>query len=360
MKSVPASTRWLLPGPIPGRWLTITLGLLLLVSSLSAIAVGPAEVNLLATLQIFASALTGGRLDGWLVEVQSWQATVLWQLRLPRVLTGLLVGASLALCGAVLQSLFRNPLASPSILGVSSGASLGAVVAIFLGFAAVNVWALPLFSFVGAALTIALVYRVATARGHTPMGTLLLAGIAVGAFNVAMISLVLAFALQHWEVGKSIVYWTMGGLDGRGWHHVLLLLPVFLASLAAIIRYQRDLDILLVGEIHASSVGVDVPRLRRNLLIVTAALTGVAVSVAGGIGFVGLVVPHITRLLVGPQHRRLLPVSCALGAIVLIGADLIIRGDSSRAVIPLGVVTATMGAPFFLFLLLRQRRFMQL
>ncbi|MEM9183860.1 MAG: iron ABC transporter permease [Pseudomonadota bacterium] len=358
--SLALATRRKATGVLAGRPLWVPLGLLLLGVTLLAVVIGPAEVDLRTTIQLLASALTGGRLDGWLTEVEAWQAKVLWELRLPRVATALLVGASLAVSGAVLQSLFRNPLASPSILGVSSGASLGAVIAIFFGLAAINVWALPLFSFLGAGLTIAVVYRIATARGHVPMGTLLLAGIAVGAFNVAMISLVLALALQHWEVGKSIVYWTMGGLDGRGWHHVLLLLPVFLASVAAIVFYQRDLDILLVGEIHANSVGVDVVRVRRNLLLVTAALTGVAVSVAGGIGFVGLVVPHITRLLVGPQHRRLLPVTCLLGALVLVSADLLIRGDASRAVIPLGVVTAAMGAPFFLFLLLRQRRLMQL
>ncbi|MEM9388710.1 MAG: iron ABC transporter permease [Pseudomonadota bacterium] len=346
-------------GVLPFRLFFAFVLSLLVVVALVAVVIGPAQIGLRPTLQIVANLFTGGRLEGWLGDVLPWQTTVVWQVRLPRVIAAVLVGASLAVSGAVLQSLFRNPLASPSILGVSSGASLGAVIAIFLGLAASSVWALPLFSFVGAGLTLAVVYRIATAGGHTPMGTLLLAGIAVGAFNVAMISLVLALALQHWEVGKSIVYWTMGGLDGRGWHHVLLLLPVFLASSAAIVCYQRDLDILLVGQVHASAVGVDVSRVRRNLLLVTAALTGCAVSVAGGIGFLGLVVPHITRLLVGPHHHRLLPVSAALGALVLVGADLVIRGDASYAVVPLGVVTSAMGAPFFLFLLLRQRQLMR-
>ena len=220
-------------------------------------------------------------------------------------------------------------------------------------------WSLPLFAFIGAGVTLLFVYRIATHRGHAPIGTLLLSGVAVGSFNIAMSSLIIALAMQQWEVGRTIVFWTMGGLDGRGWYHVLLLLPVFLFSLVVILSYKRDLDILLVGEVHANAVGVDVAKVRKHLLLVTALLTGCSVSIAGGIGFVGLVVPHITRLLVGPHHRRLLPITALLGATILVLADLLIRGNASYASIPLGVVTGTMGAPFFLFLLFKQRKVMQ-
>lgn len=333
--------------------------ILLCVLMLVAVGNGPSDIDALTIVQIVLNAITGDSNAQGLAAVEAWQSVVIEQVRLPRVLVAALVGAALALCGAVLQGLFRNPLASPSVLGVSSGAGLGAVIAIFLGLSAVNMWALPVFAFIGAGITLFLVYYIATYQGNTPISTLLLSGVAVSSFNIAMTSLILALAMQNWEVGRSIAYWTMGGLDGRGWQHVWIILPVFVITAGFILSYRRDLDMMLVGEIHASTVGVDVRRVRLYLLTATALLTGAAVSVAGGIGFVGLVVPHVTRLLVGPHHRYLLPMSTILGAMVLVFADLLIRGDSSYTVIPLGVVTSAMGAPFFLFLLLKQRRLIQ-
>jgi len=333
----------------------LVLGLVLLV----ALTVGPSSIEPVALIQIVLDIVFNAHFSGVIMEVERWQQIVVSQVRLPRVIIAALVGASLSLSGAVLQGLFRNPLASPSVLGVSSGASLGAIVAIFLGFAATNVWSLPLFAFVGAGVTLLFVYRIATFRGNAPMGTLLLSGVAVSAFNIAMSSLIVALAMQQWEVGRTIIFWTMGGLDGRNWYHVMLLLPVFLFCLIIVFSYQRDLDILLVGEVHANAVGVDVAKVRLHLLLVTALLTGCSVSIAGGIGFVGLVVPHITRLIVGPKHQSLLPMSAFLGAITLVLADSLVRGDASYAAIPLGVVTGTLGAPFFLFLLIKQRKLMQ-
>lgn len=354
---------------LPLKPLILMLTLILFSLSVLTVGKGPASISSLQGLQIVANmlgeALNLPSLSGWLAhlisaeQVEAWQRTVIEQVRLPRVITAALVGASLAMSGAVLQGLFRNPLASPSVLGVSSGASLGAVLAIFFGLAASTVWALPLFAFIGAAATLFVVYRIACVRGQAPIGTLLLSGVAVSAFNIAMSSLVLALALQNWELGKSIVYWTMGGLDGRNWYHVMLLLPVFGLCAAVMFSHQRELDILLVGEIHANALGVDVAKVRLYLLLATTLLTGCAVAVAGGIGFIGLVVPHITRLLIGPHHQRLLPVSAFLGAIILLLADLLVRGDASYAAISLGVVTAAMGAPFFLFLLMKQRKLMQ-
>ena len=334
-------------------------GLLLLVM-LAGVLVGPAAISLADLLRALVQPLwlfgTGGGADGGTGPAQlSWQSVVIWQVRLPRVLTGAMVGAALAVSGAVLQGLFRNPLASPSVLGVASGASLGAVLAIFFGLAATQIWALPLFAFIGALLTLFAVYGIATRGGHTPVATLLLAGIAAGAFNVAMSSFVLAVALENWEVGKSIVYWTMGGLEGRTWDHVLLIAPFLALGLAVAMAYPRDLDALLLGETQAASVGVDVARTRLVLLLVTALLTAAAVAVAGGIGFIGLVVPHIVRLLTGPHHRLLLPLSALTGALVLVAADLALRMLFKANDIPLGVITAALGAPFFLFLLLRQR-----
>lgn len=318
----------------------------LLTASLAGILIGPAAIDVGDVL-----ALLGG---GPGAET-TWQQTIIWQVRLPRVLTGALVGAALAVSGAVLQGLFRNPLASPSVLGVSSGASLGAVIAIFFGLAATNVWALPTGAFTGALLTLFAVYTMATHRGHTPLATLLLAGIAVGAFNTAMGSFLIAIAMQTWEVGRTIIYWTMGGLDGSTWDHVKLISPVLVIGLAVILLHQRELDAMLIGEVHAAATGVDVPRTRILLLIATALLTGAAVAVAGGIGFIGLVVPHIVRLMAGPRHRALLPLSAIVGATILVLADLLIRGLLAEHNIPIGVITAAMGAPFFLFLLLRQQ-----
>jgi iron complex transport system permease protein len=327
-----------------GGWLLLAVGMV------AAIVVGPAGISLSETIR---ALLHPSALDP--VSATTWQETVIWQVRLPRVVTGALVGASLAVSGAVLQGLFRNPLASPSILGVSSGASLGAVIAIFLGFATVEVWALPLSAFLGALVTLLLVYAIATRQGQTPIATLLLAGIAVGAFNVAMSSLVLALALEQWEVGKSIIYWTMGGLDGRTWDHVVLIAPVFAIGLPLMVAHRRELDALLVGEIHAAAIGVDVARTRLILLLITAFLVGAAVAVSGGIGFIGLVVPHIVRLMTGPHHRHLIPLSALGGAIALMAADILLRVLFVENNVPLGVLTAAMGAPFFLFLLMRQR-----
>ena len=342
-------------GKTDGRRLAFVLSSVLLVAAmLAGVLTGPAAIGLGDLTHALVQPLLSSE------HRPAWQAVVIWQVRLPRVLIAAMVGAALAVSGAVLQGLFRNPLASPSVLGVASGASLGAVLAIFFGLAAARVWALPLFAFCGALLTLFAVYGIATRGGHTPVATLLLAGIAAGAFNVAMSSFVLALALENWDVGKSIVYWTMGGLEGRTWDHVLLLAPFLVGGLALTMAYPRDLDALLLGEAQAASVGVDVARIRLVLLLVTALLTAAAVAVAGGIGFVGLVVPHMVRLLVGPHHRRLLPLSALMGALVLVTADLALRTWFAANEIPLGVVTAALGAPFFLFLLLRQRGLMSL
>ncbi|MCP4596619.1 iron ABC transporter permease [Neptuniibacter sp.] len=285
-----------------------------------------------------------------------WMVSVLVDVRLPRLLVGALAGGCLAICGAVMQGMFRNPLASPSILGVSSGASLGAVIAIFLGLATVSVWILPLFAFAGAGLTLFIVYRIASQRGHAPISTLLMAGIAMAALNSALSSLILAMSLDSWGVGQSILYWTMGGLDGRTWDHVLLIAPLAIFGIVLLLRYSRSLDALLLGEVHASSIGIDVAKTRRDLLLITSFLVGAAISVCGGISFIGLVVPHILRMILGPHHRYLLPASAIGGALALVAADLLLRSILPEKTMPLGVITASFGAPFFLFLLLRQRR----
>ena len=329
------------------------ISLLLLFICLTTLGIlqGPADISL-ATITSILKQLFISSTDA---TVADWQRSIILDVRLPRIIIALFAGASLALCGLVMQGMFRNPLASPSVLGVSSGASLGAVIAIYFGASLISAWAIPLFAFIGAGISLSIVYRVASSRGQTSVATLLLSGVAIGALNVAATSLLLALSLSNWDVARSIIYWTMGGLDGRTWDHVLIILPIVLSGFILLLFYSRQLDLLLLGEQHALSVGVDVRRTRRHLLIISTAMVGASVSVVGGIGFIGLVVPHIMRLLLGPAHRYLLPACLLAGAITLLGADLFLNSFFSGQAIPLGVVTAALGAPFFMFLLVKKR-----
>lgn len=332
-----------------------TIVVVLCVFCLYGISVGPAEITPVQVLHAFFSRLVPAisELKGNLLD---WQETIIWQVRIPRVVVAACVGATLAVCGATLQSLFRNPLASPDILGVTSGASLGAAIAIFFGLSSLHVFAIPGFAIVASILSMALVYSVSVRNGKTALATLILAGVAVSALNGSIRSFVLSLALKSYEVGSAIIYWSLGSLEGRTWEHVWLILPVFVIGYFIIRRQYRELDILLLGEVHASAVGVDVPRIRLQLLMTTAVMGAVAVAASGGIGFVGLVAPHMVRLVIGPKHRYLLPISALTGASMLVGSDLLLRSVFADFDIPVGALTALFGAPFFVFLLLRQRR----
>lgn len=331
----------------------VTLLALLVGMMLAAALIGPAQIHLPHVGQILLAQF---HLSNDNPTYPLWMADVLLHVRLPRILVAACVGAALAISGCVMQSLFRNPLASPSILGVSSGASLGAVVALYLGLAALNIWLLPLFAFAGAGLTLLLVYLIAVRGGTTQLTSLLLAGIAISALNGALSATILAMSLDNWQVSRMIVFWSMGGLDARTWDHVSLILPITLLGLVILWSNTHALDSLLLGEVQALSLGVDVAKVRLQLLMVTAVLVGSAVSVGGGIAFVGLLVPHIFRLLMGPHHKYLLPAAALGGALFLVLADLILRRFFYDKNIPLGVITAAFGAPFFLYLLLKQRR----
>lgn len=327
------------------------LAVLFLVLALLAILQGPVDLNINTVLDILKAQIANNLPE----HIMKWQQSIIIDVRLPRVIIAMFAGASLALCGLIMQGMFRNPLASPSVLGVSSGASLGAVVAIYFGFSLFSAWAIPLFAFIGAGISLSIVYRIASNQGQTNIATLLLAGVAISALNVAAISLLLGLSLSNWDVARMIIYWTMGGLDGRTWDHVFIILPIICSGFILLLFYNKSLDLLLLGEHHALSVGVDVKRTRRNLLIISTAMVGASVSVVGGIGFIGLVVPHILRLILGPSHRYLLPACLFGGAITLISADLFLSLFFKGSAIPLGVITAGLGAPFFLFLLIKQR-----
>ncbi|MHB8627971.1 MAG: FecCD family ABC transporter permease [Aggregatilineales bacterium] len=327
-----------------------TLALILLGSVIVSAAHGAAAIPYGDVAQLL---LRGLGLPVGLSLPQS-DFTIIWTIRLPRILIGALVGAALAGSGATLQGLFRNPLADPGLLGVGAGGALAAVIAITSGLAAVSLWTLPAFAFVGALSAAALIYTLAVVRGRADSMTLLLAGIAVNAFLGAVIS-ALELLTRDYNAIMAILGWLVGGLSGRGWEHLAVAVLPVSVGLIGVFVYSRDLNLLWAGEDTAQSLGVDVPRVRLILLVLTALMTGAAVSIAGGIGFVGLIVPHALRLIVGPDYRVLLPASALGGAVFLTLADTISRLLIQPVELQVGIVTALCGAPFFLFLLWRQR-----
>ncbi|WP_440765079.1 vitamin B12 ABC transporter permease BtuC [Natronorubrum sp. DTA7] len=292
-------------------------------------------------------------------DVPATHQIIVTDIRLPRIALAATVGFSLAAAGTVMQGFFRNPLADPSIIGVSSGAAAGAVAAIAFP-ALIPFGGLHLSAFVGALGTAFLVYSIATEGGRTPVATLLLAGIAIQAFLGAMISYML---VHSGDDLRQAVIWMMGHLSNSTWSDVRFALPVTLVGVAVLLTYTREMNVLLLGEEDAHHLGVDVERTKLLLLALASIVTAAGVAVAGVIGFVGLVVPHIMRLLVGPDHRILLPTSALAGASFLVATDTIARLGTlsfpfglevSTPIVPVGIITAALGAPFFLFLLTRR------
>lgn len=277
-------------------------------------------------------------------EVRAAHQTIVADVRLPRIAVAAMVGFALAAAGTVMQGFFRNPLADPSIIGVSSGAAVGAVAAI--AFPALVPIGLRPAAFVTAIVTAFLVYAIATEGGRTPVATLLLAGVAVQAFLGAMISYML---VHSGDSLRQAVVWLMGHLSGSNWNDVSLSLPFVLAGVVVLGAYTREMNVLLLGEEDAQHLGVNVERTKLLLLAVASVVTAAGVAVAGVIGFVGLVVPHVMRLIVGPDHRILLPTSALAGASFLVATDTIARAGPAE--VPVGIVTAVLGAPFFLYLL---------
>lgn len=294
-------------------------------------------------------ALDPARLWAGLWRHDELAATILWQIRLPRLLVGLLIGAALSASGLVMQAYFRNSLASPGLLGVSSGGAAGAVLAIGAGWATHTLLVLPLCAILGAIVATGAVLVLARQGASTER--LLLAGVALNAMLGAVTSYVLTNFTLTYERNAQILFWLLGGLEDRTWEHVAIALPVLLGA-ALLWPLGRPMDLLSLGAQEAQSLGVDVRRLRRNLLGLTTVLTALATAVAGTVGFVGLIVPHVLRLLVGPEHRRLVPLSLVGGAAFVVACDLLGRAAGGLRV---GIVTSLIGGPFFLWLLRRQR-----
>jgi iron complex transport system permease protein len=293
------------------------------------------------------------------------QRGTLINIRLPRVVLGLLIGASLAVAGAAIQGMFRNPLADPGLIGISAGSAFATALIIVLGntallkpisdtLEAMNIPIRPLASFAGGMLTTLLIYRVATLNGRTSVPTMLLAGIALNALAGAGVGMLVSFADDN-EI-RDITFWQLGSLVDATWARVEMSLPFILLSLVPMLFLSRPLNALLFGETEAEHLGFNVQVIKQVIVVLVAIAVGTGVAAAGIIGFVGLVVPHLIRLMAGPDHRHVIPSSMLLGAALLVVADLIARTIAGGREIPLGVVTALIGAPFFLYLLLKDRQ----
>ncbi len=333
-----------------GRRVTAALALLLGCTCVISLSQGAAGTDLWPVLY---ATLTGG-------GVAQMDRIILLDIRLPRMFMAVLVGASLAVSGAVMQGLFRNPLADPGIVGVSAGAGLGAITAIVLGGLLPAVLLeffgsslIAIAAFLGAWGATIILYSVSTRRGQTSVATMLLAGIAIAALVGAMSGL-LIYAADDAQL-RSLTFWNLGSLAGATWTKLAAATPIMLAGIAAAPFLARGLNGMVLGEAAAMHMGIPVQRIKRIAVLSVAAATGAAVAVSGGIGFVGIVVPHLLRLATGPDHRTLLPNAALLGAALLLGADMISRSIVAPAELPIGIVTAVLGAPVFLYILLRRR-----
>ncbi|OOF09419.1 iron ABC transporter permease [Salinivibrio sp. PR5] len=321
----------------------------LVVVGITSIAVGQWQLGWLTSLQ---------SLTPWHDNIEPHVLAIVQQVRLPRTLLCIFIGALLAVCGTLMQGLFRNPLADPGIIGVSGGASLGGALGLLLlswgSIEASFVFSVPAFAFIGALLATLFVYRVGTTAMGSSVTIMLLAGIAISALSGAALGLINYVADN--QTLRDIALWSMGSLTGATWGQIVL--TGIAACLLTVFAYQRarHLNALLLGENEAAYLGIDVHHLKRLLIVVTAAGMGIAVSAAGLIGFVGLVIPHIGRLIAGPDHRTLVPLSAILGALLLTLADIVARVIVAPAELPVGIITALMGAPFFLWLLIQQRK----
>jgi iron complex transport system permease protein len=280
---------------------------------------------------------------------------IVWLGRVPRTLTGVLVGFALGAAGTIMQGIFKNPMASPGVIGTSSGAALGAVTAIYIGMAATSIYAVPSFAILFAFLSMLIVLGIATSGGLTSRYTLLLAGIAFNAIFSALTSLVIVLSTDQFEMARQIVGWLMGDLTNRSWQHVHIVLVITLVGTLWSLLFARDLNIIMLNEEIAANLGVNVTLSRNMLLFLAALLTGGAIAVSGAIGFVGLIAPHIMRSFIGSDNRLLIPAAGVLGGALVVYSDCAVRvwgGGGLR----IGVLTALLGGPFFLYLIIRDRR----
>lgn len=330
--------------------LSAALVALLLLGGFLAVSYGSWQIEISNVFKVLLVKLR--LLSGEVSEVES---TIVWDGRMPRLVVAFLVGFSLAAAGCIMQGIFKNPMASPGVIGISSGAALGAVIAIYFGLAARTLFALPFSAVVSSMLTLVLVFAIATSRGHTSISTLLLAGIALNLIFGAMTSFVITLSTREFDVGRVIVTWLMGDLNNRSWDHVHIVLPTTLLAYLGTLFFVKDLNILMIDEETAANLGVNIRVARNALLFFSALQTGGAIAVSGVIGFVGLIAPHIVRGLIGPDNRKLIPLAGLLGAVFVIYADLFVR-LVVKVDLKVGILTSLMGGPFFLYLLIKHRK----
>lgn len=329
------------------------LGLLLVAAVSTGLTSGAADMATWDVVSVLWGFVSGRG------DVDAISRAIIMEIRMPRVLLGGMVGATLAVSGAVLQALFRNPLAEPSIIGVSAGAGAAAVTTIVLGTAfgtmgAIILYALPVAAFAGGFAATLIVVAIARVNGQTPMTTILLSGIAVAALGGAIMGLMMF--ISNDEQLRSITFWMLGSLGGSTWTTILPAIAIMSVILLAMPMLMHKLNLMLLGEREAASLGLNVDRFKYVCVALVAAGVGAAVAVSGTIGFVGIVVPHLLRMVVGPDHRILLPASALGGAALLLWADVVARTLAPPAELPIGVLTALLGAPFFLWLLRRASR----
>ncbi|CAG7613848.1 Hemin transport system permease protein HmuU [Paenibacillus solanacearum] len=327
---------------------------LLLLSATAALSIGAVPIPLMHVWKIMLHQIPGLG-DRIAADWNAASEQIIWRVRLPRVVLGMLVGAALGLAGAAFQGVLRNPLADPYTLGVSSGASVGAAFLILFGlqYALFGQWTVPVVAFLTGMLSLGTVLLLARTDGKLRMETVLLSGVVMQAFLGAFVSLMVAMSKQ---VINEIIFWLMGSLALRGWSYSVVLLPYLALGAAILLGYGRAMNLFALGERQAAHLGVHVERTKLIVLLVSTLITAAAVSVSGVIAFVGLLIPHLLRLLVGPDYRLLLPLSLIGGAVYVLWADTIARTLLSPTELPLGIVTAFMGAPFFAYLLRRNKR----
>ncbi len=334
------------------RFQTATLMLVLVIASWCSISIGAAQSNLLFPFQLISEWLG-------LTQENASIITIVSEIRLPRVLLAVLIGSALAVSGASLQGVCRNPLADPGLLGISSGAAVGAVTIILFANRLsvpefIQPYLIPIAAFIGAAITTFTIYRLAQVNGAVQIATLLLAGVAINAMGGAIIG-AYSYVADDQSL-RLMTFWMMGSLASATWPMLAISAPVMLIGMGLIYRKRTEINLLLLGEANARYVGVDVDKVKHQLLWLNAIVVGVAVACSGIIGFIGLVVPHILRVSTGADYRYLILNSGLLGAELLVLADLISRMLITPAELPIGVVTAILGAPFFILLLLQQKR----
>lgn len=337
---------------------------LLLISITLGITLGPVEIPASAVWRIAASETlkilseaTSLHLSDWVGIEEDWskaQFNIIWLIRFPRVLLGVFVGAGLAVVGVTMQALVRNLLADPYILGISSGASVGAVSVLAFGaFAFAGIYAISLGAFLGSLLTFVIVFLLAQSNGRLVPGRLILSGVAVAYFFSGLTSFITLTSDKR-ELARAVLAWLLGSLAGTDWPELTLPVAVLAAGSLYLTLQARSLNALIVGDETAATLGVDLVRFRRQLFVTVSLVTGTMVAVSGAIGFIGLMIPHIVRLMVGTDHRRVLPVSVFVGSTFLIWVDVVARTAFDPVELPVGVITSLLGGPFFLWLLRQQ------